>query len=107
QLGHIVSGRWVKAPMSAVLVTATLPVNVYDDEGETHPREVHLARAVGGPIASAVAFIFFFFLAVSLGWSLLWIASLSNLLLCLGSLAPVESLDGSVIWQAQIQRRSV
>jgi hypothetical protein len=50
-LGHIVSSRLVKAPVSYILVTATVTVTHYDDDGP-QPSRVHVGRSLGGPLAA-------------------------------------------------------
>lgn len=104
-IGHMMGGLAVNAPMLANLVTATRHVNLYQDHKPLPPR-VHLARALGGPVmnicvgvlallANAVfpALLFSF-----LGWV--------NLLFGLGSLLPIPSVDGEVIWRELGRLRS-
>ncbi len=50
-LGHIISSRMVHAPVSSILITATVTVTHYDDATAQSSR-VHVGRALGGPVLS-------------------------------------------------------
>lgn len=97
-IGHLVSARLAEAPVDRLrwgMMLATL----YDDNDVT-PRQ-HIGRAMGGPLASASAMLF---------WWALWrinsrkpigrlalMALAFNTLLTLGSWLPLPWVDGGVI----------
>ena len=96
QVGQIVGGRLVGAPLSGVVFTATLAYQLYPEEGE-QPRHVHLARALGGPVAH---------LALGATALLVWrrrrtglagyLAALNGAFAA-ASLLPIPAMDGGVV----------
>jgi Zn-dependent protease len=97
QLGQLAGGRVVGAPLSGVVVTATLAYQLYPEEGD-QPSRVHLARALGGPLAHLVLG-----LAALRAWSIRrrnrilgYLASL-NLAFAAASTAPIPTMDGGVV----------
>lgn len=101
--GHIVGGHIVGAPMDELLITPTRWINRYQGDQSGYSSAVHLGRASGGPIANILTALVLIALSRRLpappgrtgGERLLW----SNLIFGLGSLAPVPSVDGEVIWR--------
>jgi Zn-dependent protease len=97
-IGHILSGKLVRAQMDANLVTATLHVNLYYGEPKNFSKWVHIGRALGGPIFNVVMGL------IALGlWKIsgsYFLAAFANLNVLVGiaSLAPVPTLDGWVVW---------
>lgn len=102
--GHIISSRLASAPMNEVHIKFPFPMSYYRKE-DVSP-EQHQLRAIGGPIASALAAL----VALPLWWlsrpgSLLRdvfsIAAIANGAIALGSLYPLPFIDGGSLlkWQ--------
>lgn len=94
-LGHVISSKASGAPMDAVLVTATRHINLYHGEQAAYPKRVHVVRSLGGPLANLVMGLL---MLPRPGWiarAFAWF----NLLSGIGALAPVETVDGGVIWR--------
>lgn len=98
-IGHILSGKAVSAPMDELIVTATRHVNHYAGPQEQVPRTAHIARAAGGPLMNIIVALLVLAIFRQRGNSPQWLAdfALFNAVWGLGSLAPVESLDGASI----------
>ncbi len=95
-IGHILGGHAVNAVMDANLVTATRHINLYLDDPPDLPRRVHLSRAGGGPLLNIAVG-----LVIALVGAGAWVSTFGmyNLVAGIGSLAPVHSVDGEVIWR--------
>jgi hypothetical protein len=96
QVGQILAGRLVGAPLSGVVFTATLAYQLYPAEDD-QPRHVHLVRALGGPAAHLVLG-----LAAGLVWrrrrtALPGYLAALNLAFAGASLAPLPTMDGGVL----------
>ena len=103
-IGHVLGGKRVGAPMDENLLTSTRQVNIYRGDQSKYPRRVHVSRALGGPLANIAV-------GVVAGLALLTISDLSvgaytlavfcvgHLIFGFGSLAPIPSVDGAVIWR--------
>lgn len=101
-VGHIVSGRIAGSAMDLLLVTATRDANLYDGDQAGIPGWVHIARASGGPLANlAVAAAAFGTLGALGGGPMPWLERIAgvNLVVGLGGLLPLPSVDGEVIWR--------
>ena len=103
ELGHVFSARLVGGPMREVLFHGTRPLTLYHDDADPPPR-VHIGRAVGGPImniavGAVLATLWASVPASGSGAFLLGWATIVSLAFGLGSLAPVPSVDGEVIWR--------
>jgi Zn-dependent protease len=101
--GHILSGKLVHSAMDELLITATRDVNLYHGDQSLVPSQVHLVRALGGPLLNLfVAGVCAVLAALITAdfWSAL-VASLisTNLFFGLGGLLPLPSVDGEVIWR--------
>lgn len=96
-LGHILGGTVVGAPMDEVLITSTRYVNIYHGPQE-FPARVHLGRASGGPILNLVVGIVALMLAGTFGHPMIFFA-IMNLFFGFGSFFPIPSVDGEVIWR--------
>lgn len=101
--GHILSGKLVHSAMDALLITATRDVNLYYGDQRHIPSQVHLARALGGPLCNLFVAGMCAALAVIITadfWSAL-VSSLiaTNLFFGFGGLLPLPSVDGEVIWR--------
>lgn len=99
QVGHLVSGLIVGAPMDADLLTATLPVNLYrKDQGRHYPSRVHLGRALGGPIGNLLVGLAVLGLRfVGLYQPLVTTFAIINLLFVVVALVPLPTLDGGTV----------
>ena len=97
-LGHMISSRIVQAPVSYVLVTATVNVTHYDDVIEQSSR-VHIGRSLGGPVANLLlgAVCGVLYMTASPSPFLLFF-SVVCILMGLMTLLPIPTLDGAVIW---------
>jgi Zn-dependent protease len=102
-VGHILSGKMVHSAMDELLITAMRDVNLYHGDQRLVPGQVHLARALGGPILNVFVAGACYALApvVAPGfWSDLLAGLIStNLFFGLGGLLPLPSVDGEVIWR--------
>ena len=96
-LGHIISSKIVDAPVSSIIMTATVNIIQFDDTDEK-PSRIHIGRSLGGPIIN----LLLGFLAIAItqlapqnifliffGWL--------NIALGVITLLPIPSLDGPVI----------
>lgn len=97
-IGHLVAGKIAGSPADDVVITATRQLTLYSGDQSDLPREVHLTRALGGPVANLLGGVAGLVLMpllgnspILLGWTLL------NFVFGFGSLAPIESLDGGSI----------
>jgi Zn-dependent protease len=101
--GHILSGRLVHSAMDALLITATRDVNLYHGDQSLIPTQVHLIRALGGPLLNLfVAGVCAALAALITAdfWSALVNSLIStNLFFGLGGFLPIPSVDGEVIWR--------
>jgi Zn-dependent protease len=89
--------------MDELLITATRDVNLYHGDQSLVPSQVHLVRALGGPLfnlfVAGVCAVLAALITADF-WSAL-VASLisTNLFFGLGGLLPLPSVDGEVIWR--------
>ncbi len=103
-LGHAISSRMVGAPMTSMILTATVGITRFEDSQE-QPSRIHIGRSLGGPALNltlglaaipASRFVgmepFIIFFAVV------------NVLFGVFTLLPISSLDGSVIWRSFRER---
>jgi len=113
-LGHILGGQLVHAPMDELLLTTTRGTNLYRGDQAALPGQVHLSRALGGPLLNLV-------LAGAItaagGWlrpglttglasEMLNSLVATSLTFGLGGLLlPLPSLDGQVIWRVILRSR--
>lgn len=102
-LGHILSGKLVHSAMDELLITATRDVNRYHGDQSQIPSYVHLVRSLGGPAINILVGLFCILIAPSIPpgfWAGVNTSLIStNLFFGLGSLLPVPSVDGEVIWR--------
>lgn len=100
--GHSLAARQTGHPMSGMRYRFVLATSLYPrDEGEL-PAEVHIRRALGGPIFSFVMTIVYGVLLLirpeGLSGALLLFALLTNLLIfSLGAFLPLGFTDGSTL----------
>jgi Zn-dependent protease len=104
-IGGVISSRMVNAPVSSIIVTATVSVMQFDDEGEVSSR-VHIGRSLGSPIfnllAGLIAIVIYLFVAhnqfiIFFGWV--------NIIFGVFTLLPIPSLDGAVIFRELWKRK--
>jgi len=98
-VGHILSGKMVGAPMDELLITASRHVNIYRNEPPNLPSQVHLGRALGGPVLNIAVGLLVLIVALGIGSAGLLFFSVSNLAFGISALFPVQSFDGEVIWR--------
>jgi Zn-dependent protease len=96
-LGHIISSRIVKAPVTSLLSTATVTVTHYEDDQE-QPGRVHVGRSLGGPVFNlllgSIAIVIYM---VAVPNHFLLFFGIVNLVFGVLTLLPIPSLDGAVI----------
>jgi hypothetical protein len=96
QLGTFAVGKLVGAPFKAVVLTATLAYQIYEEPPQ--PSNVHLLRALAGPASNLVLGVLA--LLALLAWphsSVLWFAAALNLLFTAVAMAPLPTMDGGVV----------
>jgi hypothetical protein len=102
-IGHIFSGQAIGSPMDELLITATRGVNLYDGPQEIYPPSIHIGRSLGGPLFNLVIAGVARALLPILpgGWATQFATTTIsiNLFFGLGSLLPLPSVDGQVIWR--------
>ncbi len=96
-LGHIISSKMVDAPISSIIMTATVNVIQFDDSDEK-PSRIHVGRSLGGPIFN----LLLGFLAIAISQNTaqnIFLIFFGWLNIALGgiTLLPIPSLDGPVI----------
>lgn len=101
-LGHVLSGSLAGSPMDELLFTATRDANIYRGDQSGVRGRIHVARALGGPLANLGAAAALVVLGLVVGGA--WQPYLArgagvNLAFGLGSLLPLPSLDGQILWR--------
>ena len=104
-LGHAIAARLSGHSMIGLRLWTFFFINVYpSDEGELPPK-VHVGRALGGPIASALLTVVFGIAAAlahqgSAMWWLLMFGFLENLfVMTLQAFVPLGFNDGATLWK--------
>ena len=103
QAGHALAARRTGHPMAGVRLWGVLSASVYPPDEPALPRGVHVWRALGGPLASALLSALALIPPATLpaAGGLWWLALfflLDNLLtFALGALLPLGFTDGSTI----------
>lgn len=103
--GHLIAGRLSRAPISAVLLTATWHKNLYYQSQLGVSRWTRVFRVLGGPLVNVVVGV------VVLGYWLLfsytWLGVLAwgNLGAGLFTLLPLHGFDGGLIWRLALHPR--
>ena len=97
-LGHILAGRMVRAPLYALLITATRYVNIHKTDQFLFSRFQRIARAAGGPALNIAVGVIAFLLSEWLDSKLVFLAGYFNVAVGLWLLSPIPSLDGWVVW---------
>ena len=104
QYGHSIAARMTGYPMIGIRLWMVLGTSIYPkDEGDL-PAAVHIRRAIGGPIFSALLAAVTFIVALVIGrnggllWWLVLFFALDNLLVfTLGAMLPLGFTDGSTL----------
>lgn len=104
-VGHTLSGRAVRSPMTANVLTATLHSNEYPPDAGQVARPVHIGRAVGGPLANLAVGLIAAAALTQVASPWLRFFSQANLLVGVAALFPIPKIDGSVIWRELLRRR--
>ena len=95
--GHVISSRYIGAPMHSLILTATVPVTHFEDH-RPQPRRVHVVRTLGGPMAN-LALAVASFVAWRLGAGMpIAFFGIVNASIGLFTLLPLRTLDGAVLW---------
>lgn len=96
-IGHIISSRLVNAPVTSIIMTATVKITQYNDT-EEQSSPIHIGRALGGPvfniILGLVAIALYIFTVKN---QFLLFFGIGNLVLGTITILPIPSLDGVVI----------
>jgi hypothetical protein len=106
QFGHAVAARKTGYPMTGIRFWGLLSTALYPDDEPALPAELHVRRALGGPIASLVlTFIAWLLMTAARGddGPLWWIAVFffaENLIVfTLQAFIPLGFNDGSTLWR--------
>lgn len=104
QLGHALAARQVGYPMQKIRLHWFLGVSVYPKDEGTLPADVHLFRALGGPLASlllSLGGVIITFFIRPLGdlalYLAIFFAAENFFVFCLGAFLPLGFTDGSTI----------
>lgn len=106
-LGHVISGSLAGSPMDELLFTATRDANIYRGDQSGVRGRIHVVRALGGPLANlgvAAALAALGSVLGGAGQPYLARSVGVNLAFGLGSLLPLPSLDGQILWR-ELRRR--
>ena len=96
-LAQFLAGKLVGAPLSAVVVTATLMYQIYQGD-RTYPSRVHLVRGLGGPAGNLLLGIAALAANAVVGDNgFLRFVTVLNLLFAVASLAPIPTMDGGAL----------
>ena len=112
--GHHIAAKRTGHPMSHVNMWGIIGTSAYpDDEGELPP-QVHVRRAIGGPIMSIIVSIVSFLVVMALNsiagslvwWLLVWWTISNFFIYTLGALTPLGFTDASTLLHYGRQRTS-
>jgi Zn-dependent protease len=102
--GHAIAARRTGYPMVGMRIWWWLATSLYPGDEPSLPREIHLQRAFGGPVASLAFAVMAALLVLPLyaagywAWPFFAIAGLDSFLIfAIGSLIPLGFNDGSTI----------
>ena len=106
QLGGIIAGNLIKAPMLQVIFTGTLGYDVYQ-ESEDYSDRVHVTRALGGPVANLALGLIMLAVYFSGFHSpiVLFLGAL-NVLFCFAAMTPIPTMDGGIVLKYLRRERS-
>jgi hypothetical protein len=103
QLGHAFAARRTGYPMTGITFFLVLGRSIYPADEPTLPPSVHIQRALGGPIASALASLLWGVLLLllpvgSAAWWVIAFAAVVNVgVFTLGAFMPLGFTDGSTL----------
>ena len=95
-VGHVIGGRSVGSAMDENLMTRSRHVNIYRGI-QDFPKQVHLSRALGGPLFNIFVGLMAF--ALPIDGHVVTFFAIVNLVIGFGSFLPIPSIDGEVIWR--------
>jgi hypothetical protein len=105
QLGHAVAAQRTGYPMCGIRFWGLLSTALYPEDEPALPAEVHIRRALGGPIASLILSFFAWALMVATraaGGPLWWVAVFflaeNAIVFTLQAFIPLGFNDGSTLW---------
>jgi hypothetical protein len=115
QWGHARAARSTGHPMTGIRFWGALSSSLYPANEATLPAEVHIRRALGGPIISLTAAVILGALLMALlpqsdglpWWVMLFVFLINLFVFGLGSFAPLGFTDGSTLlywWPKRGQR---
>ncbi|MGD9100712.1 MAG: hypothetical protein PVF45_09550 [Anaerolineae bacterium] len=103
-LGHAWAARQTGHPMTGVRLWGVIGISLYPPDEPTLPAEVHIRRALGGPLASALLTLLAAVVALALrpvdqtpGWVGAFFFLDNLLFLTLGAFMPLGFTDGSTL----------
>jgi len=101
-LGHAIAALQTGYPMRGVHFWGVLGMSLYPRDEPPLPAEIHIRRALGGPIASTLLALAAFALrlavrAPGMGRDLALFLALDNLILGVGALFPLPMTDGGTL----------
>ena len=105
QLGHAVAARRTGHPMTGIRFWGLLSTALYPNDEPPLPADVHIRRALGGPIASLILSFFAWALMVATriaGGPLWWVAVFflaeNAIVFTLQAFIPLGFNDGATLW---------
>lgn len=98
-IGHIIASKRVRPPMSHLLMTPILIETRYDNDPAELPPQVHLTRALGGPVMTFLLGISAFLVYSILPFHPILYFACANFVLLAVILLPFPTVDGEVIWR--------
>jgi Zn-dependent protease len=106
QLGHAVAAQRTGHPMIGVRFWGLLSTSLYPEEEPPLPADVHIRRALGGPVASLVlSFIAWALMAATraeggpVWWVAVFFLAENALFLTLQAFIPLGNNDGATLWR--------
>jgi hypothetical protein len=107
-LGHFLGGSLVRASMTAFLLNASIPIDCYNDKDERElPSKIHLSRALGGPVFSAlVGTVILYVNAMVVNNDFIHFYGVMNCFIAVGAMFPIPGIDGGILWREMRHWRS-
>jgi Zn-dependent protease len=97
QLGGLIAGRLVNAPLLEVVFTATLAYDVYR-ESEDYPASVHIVRGLGGPVVNlAVGLVMLAIFFAGLRSPFVFFLGVLNVVFFFAAMTPLPTMDGGSV----------
>ncbi len=102
--GHAQAARRTGYPMTGVYFWVVLGTSLYPPDEQTLPAEVHIRRALGGPLASLLLALAAIVIVLALrpvdetpGWIAAFFCLENSLVLTLGAFLPLGFTDGGTL----------